>query len=351
MIISDLEFYLVEVPCNGRDRPIRSLVVRLATESGLEGWGEGPCNWGASELVPRREMLWPSLAGRSVADIEELLRLEALRSPPLRLAVEMASWDLLGRTAGLPLCDLFGGRYRPRIPLAVRPGGNSPEQTARLAQELADQGFHTQIATSTGRIDQDLRMLSTIHQAVGDRIELRLDGAGQYDPDTARELCSQLGDDWLQFFLDPLAADELDQMGSLRRQTSVPLAVSRAVIGAADMLEVVRSKAAPNVVINVTQTGGLLPAGKCAVIADAAELHASLSSAPHLGIGTAAMLHLAAATPALAGSNESAYHQLQDDLLTEPLEIVDAMIAVPQGPGLGVEVDRGKLEALQMQDG
>ena len=63
------------------------------------------------------------------------------------------------------------------------------------------------------------------------------------------------------------------------------------------------------------------------------------------------MLYLAASTPTFTGSNESAYHQLQNDLLTEPLEIIDAMIAVPQNPGLGVEVDRGKLEALQVQTG
>ena len=351
MIISDLEFYLVEVPCNGRHLPIRSLVVRLATESGLEGWGEGQIGWRASELIPRRDMLLPILAGRSVCDIEELLGLEALRSAPLRLAVEMASWDLLGRIAGLPVCDLFGGRYRPRIPVAVRPGGGSPDQIAHLARELAEQGFHTQIATSTGDMNQDLRLLGMIHQAVGDRIELRLDGSQEYDPATARELCGQLGDDWLQFFLDPLADGELGQVASLRCQTNVPLAVSRPVASASDMLAVARSKAAPNVVIDLARAGGLLPARKCAVIADAAKLHASLGGGPCLGIGTAAMLHLAASTPAFTGSNESAYHQLQDDLLIEPLEIIDAMIAVPQNPGLGVEVDRAKLEALQVQNG
>ena len=63
-----------------------------------------------------------------------------------------------------------------------------------------------------------------------------------------------------------------------------------------------------------------------------------------LGIAAAAMLHLAAATPALGGCNESAYHQLQDDILVEPLLIDSGMMTVPQGPGLGVEVDRAKLE-------
>ncbi len=351
MIISDLEFYLVEGEFDGRESPIPTLVVRMATESGVEGWGEAQIDWRASELMPRRDVLLPILAGRSICDIEELLCLEALRSAPLRLAVETACWDLLGRTVGLPLCDLFGGRYRPHIPLAVNPGGSGPDQVAQLARELAEQGFHTQIATSTGDVEQDLQLLAVIHQTVGDRVELRFDGSEQYDLETARELCGRLEDDSLQFLLDPLAAGELDQVASLGRQTNVPLAVSRPVASPSDMLSVVRAKTAPNVVIDLARTGGLLWARKCAAIADAGKLHASLGGGPYLGIGTAAMLHLAASTPAITGSNESAYHQLQDDILTEPLEIVDAMIAVPQNPGLGVEVDRGKLDALQVENG
>jgi len=69
---------------------------------------------------------------------------------------------------------------------------------------------------------------------------------------------------------------------------------------------------------------------------------------PSLGIATAAMLQLAAATVAFSGSNECGHHQLHDDLLTEPLEIVDGMIAVPQAPGLGIEVDRAKVERYQV---
>ena len=67
-----------------------------------------------------------------------------------------------------------------------------------------------------------------------------------------------------------------------------------------------------------------------------------------LGIGMAAMLQLAAATPVFSHCHQCAYHHLRDDLLSEPLEIVDGMIAVPQGPGLGVDVDRAKLERYQI---
>ena len=92
----------------------------------------------------------------------------------------------------------------------------------------------------------------------------------------------------------------------------------------------------------------MLPARECAAVAKAGGIPASLGGGPALGVATAAMLQLAASTPAFLGQNESEYHQLQDDLLVEPLEIVDGMITVPQAPGLGVEVDRAKVERYQV---
>jgi len=348
MTISDLEFYLVEIACQGRESPVRSVLVRLATDAGLVGWGEGGLGWRAAELGARRDLLLPVLAGRSVFDIEELLALETLQAGPLRSALEMACWDLVGRTAGQPLCHLFGGAYRRRIPLAVRLTGSSAGQVAQLAREMAEQGFHAQIVSSSSRPSRDLETLAAVREGAGERAELLFDAAESYDMETARDLCTELEDDALGFILDPLRHRELDQVASLRRQTSVPLAVRRAIQRPADVLAMLRCGAAQGVVVDLGQVGGILAARNSAAIAQAGSVHASLTDGPSLGVATAAMLQLAASTPAFAGSNESAYGQLQDDLLVEPLEIVDGMITVPQGPGLGVEIDRAKIERYQV---
>jgi L-alanine-DL-glutamate epimerase-like enolase superfamily enzyme len=346
--ISDLEFYLVEIACDGQKLPLRSLLVRLATDAGMEGWGEAHLPWRTSELGPRRDVLQPILAGRNVFDVEELLELEALDSAPLRSALEMASWDLIGRVAGQPLCHLFGGGYRRRIPVAVRLPGDSDGQMAQRARELADQGFHSQIISSSGQWQRDLQTLATVREGAGERVEWQFDAAANYDVDTARAMCAELEADALKFVLDPLQANDLDQIASLRRQTSVPLAVGRAVATPADVLAVVRSGAAPFVVVDLGLVGGIAPARQCAAIAQAAGISASLGGAPSAGIGVAAMLQLAASTPAFSSCNECVYHQLQDDLLTEPLELLDGMLTVPQTPGLGVEVDRAKVERYQV---
>ena len=72
MLISDLEFYLVEIGCVGQEPPVRSVLVRLATDTGEEGWGEAQMSWQSGELAGRRNALLPILAGRSVYDIEDL---------------------------------------------------------------------------------------------------------------------------------------------------------------------------------------------------------------------------------------------------------------------------------------
>jgi L-alanine-DL-glutamate epimerase-like enolase superfamily enzyme len=349
MVISDLELYLVEIGCVGREPPVRSVLVRLATDTGAEGWGEAQMPWQAGELAGRRNALLPILAGRSVYDIEDLLGLSVLASAPLRSALEMASWDLVGRAAGQPLCHLFGGGYRRRIPVTIRLTGATVQQLSRLARELAEQGFHSQVLPLSGSLEKDLETVTAVRQILPQRTELRLDGAAAYDLETAWELCLQLEDRAIRFLLDPTKTLDLVQMATLRRQTSVCLAVQRPIRSPGDVLAVVRSGAAPFAVVDLDRVGGMLPARKCAAIAQAAGLHAALAIGPSLGVSAAAMLQVASATPAYSGCNETSYHHLQDDLLTEPLDIADGIFTVPQGPGLGVEVDRAKVERYQVE--
>jgi len=348
MKISDLEFFLVEPRRRGGEPSPRSLLVRLATASGEEGWGEARSSWRPAELTARRDALLPALAGRSVFDVEELVELDALSPAPLRCAVEMACWDLVGRAARQPLCHLFGGEYRARIPLAVRLPRQGEQRTAQMARELAEQGFHTQIITCGGNAEEDLKMLDAVRSAIGDRAKLRLDGAARFPRDDARELCARLEKKGLEFFLDPLVSADASEVSALARLTRLPLAVSRGVRAANDVLALARGGSAPHVVIDLDQVGGLWPARKCAAVADAGGVRVSLGGACGLGPALAARLQLAAATRNLESSHECAYYQLHEDVLIERLPISDGMIPVPQGPGLGIEIDRARLEACQV---
>jgi L-alanine-DL-glutamate epimerase-like enolase superfamily enzyme len=348
MRISDLEFYLVEVPRTSGLPPVRSLLIRLNTDEGAEGWGEGWVSWRASELLPRREFLLPILSGRSVFDIEELHTVEALATPGLRVAVEMACWDLVGKLSGQPICRLWGGQYRQRIPVAVRLCGRWPEQIAWRAREFIRHGCRDQIITVSGQTELDRQILEAVRQSAGNGLQLRVDGQGAYSLDAARVFCRELESQQIECLIDPITTGELYPIASLARQTAVSLGIWRAVKSPTDLLALARCEAVEHVVIDSEQLGGISPARACAAIGTAAGIALMLGSRPSLGIATAAMLHLAAATPGLSAANESAYHELANDVLVEPLELTCGMMAVPQGPGLGVEIDRGKVDRFSI---
>src|SRR3972149_1983485 len=97
MKINDVELFLVAAGHEEPKQKVRSLLVRLVTISGLEGWGEAVSGWREGELPARQNSLLAVLKGRSVFDIEELHSLEALKNAFLRSAVEMAFWDLAGK--------------------------------------------------------------------------------------------------------------------------------------------------------------------------------------------------------------------------------------------------------------
>ncbi len=347
MKINDLELFLVDVGQTDFPTPIRSLLVRITTTHGIEGWGESGLAWRVGELAARREALLAVLAGRSAYDIEELHSLEALSSPPLRSAVEMAFWDIIGRGLHQPLCNLLGGYYRRRVPVSVRISGHKPAQAAAIARELAEQGFHTQTIASAGRPEEDLKTVAAIREMVGDRIELRFDGMANFDMETARDLSTGMEPYGLQFLLDPLRAKELHPLASLGRQTSVPLAAWRSLHGPADVLAAVRYNAAPFLVVDLEQVGGIVPARVCAALAAAAGVVPVLGGRPSVGIAAAAMLHVAAATAAFSTINEVAPRRLRDTVLIDTLPIHDGMIRVPQATGLGVTIDRAKIERYQ----
>ncbi len=348
LVIGDLELFVVELECRGLESPLRSMLLRLAADTGQEGWGECVCIWRPSELEARRGSLLGTLSGRSVFDLEEMLALEAVSMPSLRCAVEMASWDLIGRALGQPLCNLLGGRYRRRVPMAARLPELPAARASQLARELVERGFHTQIASSSGDVEADARLVSALRQATGDGTRLQLDAGSRYDDRSARDLCAELEYAGLQFIIDPLNTSELYPLAALARQTGVPMAVRRAIRGPSDVLAAIRCGAGPAAVLDMGPLGGLTGLRNGAAVADAAGLETMQGGTAWLGVGTAAMLQLAAALPALRHPAECSYYQMQDDVLASPLEIVDGMMNVPQGPGLGVEVDRAKVEKHQV---
>ncbi|MFW6124706.1 MAG: mandelate racemase/muconate lactonizing enzyme family protein [Pirellulales bacterium] len=346
--IHELELFAVEVPRTESQRPVRSVLIRVGSESGAEGWGEAPLPWRVDELPGRRDAIMAALEGHSMFDLEELHRTPALCPAPLRAGVELALWDVVGRVCGQPLCHLLGGGFRGHVPIALRIDSQQPEQVARLADEASQQGFLAVVLHLTGDPARDLTLARAARQAVGDRVELRLDAAERFRPEAARDFCAALEPSGVACLIDPLDTRQLHAAAALGRQTTIPLAVGRALGAPGDVLAAVRAGAGSMLVLNLEPLGGILPARKATTIAEAADVPVTLAIGGSVGLTSAAMLQLAAALPALAGANACTYAQLTDSILADPPELIDGMLSVPPGSGLGVQVDRAKLEQYQV---
>lgn len=348
--ISDVELFVIEVPSGGTPAHLRALLARVLTNEGFEGWGECPLpNWNSETLRSKHEAMTPLLVGRSLFDVEDLLTLDCFaEAPALRSAVEMGCWDAIAQACQQPLCHLLGGVYRERIPLAVRLPTQKPETLPHQARTWAEKGFHAQIINSTGQIRWDLAMVKSARESAGDRARIRLDGQGKYTYEQARDLCNRMEQEPLQFFLDPIRDTNFRYLSKLYREINVPLAVSQSILSPKDVMCLAQTGISAQVVINIHQVGGLLAAKQCAAVAKAGGLDTLLGGTSPFGIATAAFLHLAASTPGFASSHECSYHLLKEDILEEPFQVVDGNLPVPNNPGLGILVDRDKVEGYMI---
>ncbi len=332
----------------------RSLIVEITTGDGIVGWGEtSPWRASAPETAAAQERLLGLLRDRDPFDLERIV--EHLRSRPVGVppalvsGVEMAMWDLQGKAAGRPLCQLLGGAARSSVPLAACSGILPKEQLAELASDLVTRGFRA-MKLKVGRDPQeDVDNIRAIRDAVGSALELRIDANEAYAPLEALRLCRRLEEYDLQYFEQPIRRHLLEDAHRLRLATSVPIALNEACNTPQDMLRIARADAADAALPDFPTAGGLVEVRKIAAIAEAAGIPLAMHCGHDLGVKTAAMVQVVAATPAFRYPSDSTYFAFDPDITEQRLPIVDGSIAVPDGPGLGVEVDREKLAHFRVE--
>ena len=168
MKINDLELYLVTVGQTDSATPSHSLLVRITTALGVEGWGESGLGWRVGELAARREALLAVLAGRSIYDIEELHTMKRSRrrrcGPRWKWPCGTCSAGRCDSRCAISSADTIGGGSPCRF------GWRTPSGLAAVSRELAEQ-THTQLIAAGRR--GDIKTLAAIREMVGDRIALR----------------------------------------------------------------------------------------------------------------------------------------------------------------------------------
>ncbi len=357
MKITDIRSWLVEIPQKPPIAPYQSryragrsaqaLILRVDTDGGVAGWGEAPQRIvdGAPFDGAEGQDLLERLRGWDPFEIERLYTDAGLDGGYLQSAVEMALWDIQGKASGRPLHELLGGSVRSRkIELAACMGIQSYERAREIARFYADQEFST-LKTKAGRDpEEDLAMVRGVRDAVGDRLELRIDPNQGYQPAVALQLAKDLEMYGLEYFEQPVPKEELAAAARIREETATPVALNESVTTPAVVLEIIRQRAADVLLPDTYQCGGILGIRKVAALAEAAGMPCVMHCAHDLGPKTAAMLHVVVSSPSFSLANDCTYYGLEGDIITRPFVVERGRMAVPEGPGLGIEVDPAKLE-------
>lgn len=336
------------------------VLVRIETDEGLTGWGEAQADIGFfGETVEQvtaavADYLGPQLLGKDPRDREYLMRAIDYRGNGCaKSGIDMALHDLAGKLLGAPVSLLLGGGRRSRVPVAAEVAGGEPDAMARACAELVAQGVRTLKPKVGGDPAADADRLHAIREGVGPGVRLRADANQGYSPKEAIrlcQLCERRGVD-LELLEQPVAAHDLPGMALVRRSVGTLIEADESCFTPQDALSIVRHEAADVLNIKLGKAGGFIGARKIAAIAESAGLQCVLGTAFGLGLEIAAKAHLFAAMELVVDAVEFTELSLHANLLAPPwdvrlaLPLEDGCLPVPQGPGLGVELDAEQLAA------
>jgi glucarate dehydratase len=353
-------------------------IVEIATDDGLTGLGE---TYADSAHLLSLQAAAASITGLDVYATEEIYRQVASVVGAGDFAVasglighsaavdrvfspfEVACLDVQGKALGRPVSDLLGGAVRDTVPFsaylfykwAAHPGG-SPDSwgsaldpdgiVAQARRMVRDYGF-TALKLKGGVFPpaEEIEAILALREAFPS-LPLRLDPNAAWTPATSLSVARALTG-VLEYLEDPTPG--IDGMASVARQAAMPLATNMCVVAFSHLPPAISADAVQVILSDHHYWGGLRRSRLLAGICETWGIGLSMHSNSHLGISLAAMVHLAATTPNLSYACDTHWPWKTEDVVRDSFVFSEGALRVPDGPGLGVELDRDALGALHEQ--
>jgi L-alanine-DL-glutamate epimerase-like enolase superfamily enzyme len=352
----------------GRIETFDAVLVRIRTECGLVGYGEAKAGVGSSAVgfglrAIVEQDLAPLLIGEDPRDINALwdVMYNRVRAhyalarghgfPDLGRrgltvsaisGIDIALWDLLGQSLGVPVWRLLGGRRAPHMPAYASGGWADAEGIGAQLMGYVERGGFGAVKMRVGVMDgspaRSAERVRAARAALGPEIGLACDAHGTFTVSEAKAFCHMVRDCDLLWFEEPVSADDKRGQAEVRRSSAVPIASGESEFTRFDFKELCELGAADVLQPDLAICGGISEAMRIGALAASFNLRL----APHLWAGAPAFfagMHVAAASPAgfLLEYSLGANPMLHE-LIEERVEVVDGRIEIPERPGLGITV-------------
>jgi glucarate dehydratase len=363
MKITDISVRTVAVPL---EAPLRHstgvhpgyfqrTILQLYTDEGITGLSEvgGGDQRGALLRLKAR------LVGEDPFHLERikqrtLRQIYYLSNARLYAAIEIACLDIQGKALRRPLSDLIGGRVADRVPFSAYlfyryeekgVGGETTaaEMVAHLRDLVKRHGFRS-AKLKSGVLDprHDVEVLHALRQDFGPNFGLRVDPNGMWSRGTAIRMAKSLEECDLEYLEDPTLG--LEGMARVKERCSIPLATNMCVTNFEHVAPAQQMNAVDIILSDIYYWEGIRGVKALSTLCETFRWGLSMHSGTELGVTLAAMLHTAAACPNMTYDVDAHYHHLTDDIIVGGrMRYVDGCIEVPQGPGLGVELDEDRM--------
>ncbi len=345
-----------------------AMLVEIVGEDGNSGWGEafGPARVTAAIVAHYRpllvgadalatEAIWQSLYNMLRDHGQKGVAIEALS------AVDIALWDLKGRHLGLPVHRLLGGPLRTDVEAYAtgfyrKRGGDPLDYLLAEARERVQEGF-TGIKLKLGfGLEDDIRLCHTVRRAVGDDLRIMVDANHAYDATAAIRLGRAIEELDIAWFEEPVPPEDLAGYREVKAALRIPVAGGEAEFTRWGFRPLLAERCVDIAQPDVCAAGGISECKKIADMANAFGVRVN----PHVwgtGVGLAASLQLIAALPhnppglhpiePLLEFDRSE-HPIRMAVLQEAIVQSGGRVAIPQGPGLGVEIERAALDRFRV---
>ena len=339
-----------------------NVLVRAESDSGFVGWGEAasaPTMTGetAASMMAAVAHMTPLLIERAADDFARTsaaMDAAMYGNTGAKAAIEIALHDLVGRATGRPLYALFGARQRSRIPVLAVIGSTDEAADLRDAQARWAAGYRAfKIKVGLAPPEADAartRAVCRTLKARGEECLVSADANQGFSIEDALRYVAGVGDCGLDFFEQPARADDLDGMARVAAASRIPIGADEGIHSLHDIERHHAHKAAAGVSLKAIKLGGLRAMADACRLCDRLGMKINIScKTGESSVASAAALHLAATLPALAWGLTLTSQGLAEDSASEPLRVEGGHVAVPDRPGLGIEVDEHRVRRRQQQ--